>query len=226
MSSFTSYGACMLCGKRTTKAGMTRHLATCPAQHEPASGQPAPLYRLRVEDAWRPYYWMDVEIKASASLAMLDDFLRRQWLECCGHLSSFFIGDTEYTVPIEMMDIAPGSNARDMAVKVGDVLGKGSKFTHLYDFGTSTDLKLRVADEREGRLGREPLRLLSRNEAPVWECDVCNADATWICTVCMYEHDNPFYCDKHANDHDCEDPEMLLPVVNSPRMGQCAYGSV
>ena len=63
----------------------------------------------------------------------------------------------------------------------------------------------------------------SQNEAPVWECDECSDNAAWICTFCMYEKQNPFYCELHAEDHDCDAPEMLLPVVNSPRMGMCAY---
>jgi hypothetical protein len=80
-----------------------------------------------------------------------------------------------------------------------------------------------VVDEREGRIGGESVRLLSQNEAPVWECEVCGEDASWICTFCMYERQNPFYCELHSEDHDCDEPEMLLPVVNSPRMGMCDY---
>jgi len=223
MSGSTTYGTCALCGKRLSKAGMARHLATCLAKHEPPQGKAASLFRLRIEGAWAPMYWMDVEIKEIVSLAALDEYLRDMWLECCGHLSSFFIGDQEYTVPIEMMDIAPGSNVRDMNVRLGDVLGKGGTFGHIYDFGTSTELKLRVSDERQGRVGREPLRLLSRNEPPEWACDACGKPATQVCTFCMYDRDNPFFCERHANNHDCEEPDMLLPVVNSPRMGQCAY---
>lgn len=33
----------------------------------------------------------------------------------------------------------------------------------------------------------------------------------------------PFYCEEHAKDHDCEEEEMLLSVVSSPRMGMCSY---
>jgi hypothetical protein len=110
-----------------------------------------------------------------------------------------------------------------MDVELGEILGKGSRFQHTYDFGTSTELKLRVVDERQGRIGGESVRLLSQNEAPVWECEVCGEDASWICTFCMYERGNPFYCELHAEDHDCDEPEMILPVVNSPRMGMCGY---
>jgi pRiA4b ORF-3-like protein len=226
MSRFTSYGICTLCGKRTTKAAMTRHLGSCLAEHEPSRGKAARLFRLRVEDAFSPIFWMDVEIKANATLEELDDFLRQRWLECCGHLSAFYIEGDTYMVPSYGMGPV-GSfgdpNERNMKVKLGEVLSKGSSFQHIYDFGTSTELKLRVADERQGRIGSEPLRLLSFNEAPVWECEVCGEDADWICTFCMYERENPFYCKLHAEDHDCEEPEMLLPVVNSPRMGMCGY---
>jgi hypothetical protein len=37
----------------------------------------------------------------------------------------------------------------------------------------------------------------------------------------MSDTDNPFFCDSCAEKHEHE--EMLLPVVNSPRMGVCAY---
>src|SRR5680860_340212 len=93
MSKFTSYGTCALCGKRTTKGAMTRHLQKCLAEHEPENegGKTGRLFQLRIEGAGSPVYWMDAEVKASSTLDALDDFLRRQWLECCGHLSSFRI---------------------------------------------------------------------------------------------------------------------------------------
>jgi hypothetical protein len=205
---------------------MTRHLGQCLAEHEPSRGKAARLFRLRIEDAFSPIFWMDVEVKVNATLEDLDDFLRRTWLECCGHLSAFYIEGETYMVPsYGMGPVGPFTdpNERSMKVKLGEVLSKGSSFQHIYDFGTSTELKLRVADEREGRLGREPLRLLSLNEAPVWECEVCGVAADWVCTFCMYERENPFYCEAHAKDHDCEEPEMVLPAVNSPRMGMCGY---
>jgi len=226
MSRFTSYGTCALCGKRTTKAAMTRHPGECPAEHEASRGKAQRLFRVRIEDAYSPIFWMDVEIKANAALEELDDFLRQRWLECCGHLSAFYIEGDTYMVPSYGMGSVGSfgdTNERSMKVKLDEVLSKGSTLQHVYDFGTSTELKLRVVEERQGRIGSEPLRLLSLNEAPVWECEVCDEDADWICTSCMYERENPFYCELHAEDHDCEEQEMLLPVVNSPRMGMCGY---
>jgi len=227
VSRYTSYGTCALCGKRTTKAGMSRHLGSCLAEHEPSRGKAARLFRLRIEDAYSPIFWMDVEMRANSTLEKLDDFLRGEWLECCGHLSDFDIDGITYTVTSSYgmgpLSVFADPNERTMKVKLGEILRKGSRFQHTYDFGTSTELKLRVVDERHGRIGSESVRLLSQNEAPVWECEVCGEDASWICTFCMYERQNPFYCELHSEDHDCDEPEMLLPVVNSPRMGMCGY---
>ena len=227
MNRYTSYGTCALCGKRTTKAGMSRHLKGCLAEHEPSRGKAARVFRLRIEDAYSPIFWMDVEMRANSTLEELDDFLRGEWLECCGHLSDFDIDGINYTVTTSY-DMGPFSvfadpTDRTMNVELGEILSKGSRFQHTYDFGTSTELKLRVVDERQGRIGGESVRHLSQNEAPVWECEVCGENASWICTFCMYERENPFYCEHHAEDHDCDEPEMLLPVVNSPRMGMCGY---
>ena len=224
MSKYTSYGTCALCEKRTTKAGMSRHLESCPAEHEPSRGKAARLFRLRIEDAYSPIFWMDVEMRADSTLEELDGFLRGEWLECCGHLSAFYVDGTAYMVSTPGMFGSLGDpDERTMDVELGEILSKGTRFQHTYDFGTSTELKLRVVDERQGRTGGESVRLLSQNEAPVWECEVCGEDASWICTFCMYERGNPFYCELHSEDHDCDEPEMLLPVVNSPRMGTCGY---
>jgi len=73
MSQFTSYGLCALCGKRTTKAAMTRHLKSCLAEHGPSRGEYARLFRLRIDTAFTPIFWMDVEMKADATLEELDE---------------------------------------------------------------------------------------------------------------------------------------------------------
>jgi hypothetical protein len=98
MSRYTSYGTCALCGKRTTKAGMSRHLGSCLAEHEPSRGKAARLFRMRIEDAYSPIFWMDVEMRANSTLEELDGFLRGEWLECCGHLGDFDIDGITYTV--------------------------------------------------------------------------------------------------------------------------------
>ncbi|GIW34664.1 hypothetical protein [Meiothermus sp.] len=84
---------------------MTKHLVRCVERHPAkAKGKPVRLFHIRVEDAYRPSpFWLDVEVRASASLRELDQFLRDIWLECCGHLSMFEIGGV-------MLRSLPGSH--------------------------------------------------------------------------------------------------------------------
>lgn len=106
-----------------------------------------------------------------------------------------------------------------MAIKLSDALSPRATFMHEYDFGSTTYLRGKVVGERAGRIGREPLRLLARNDPPAWACRVCSEAATRIHTEAMWEGDNPFCCAAQARGED----HLFLPVVNSPRMGVCGY---
>jgi hypothetical protein len=208
-------GTCSFCDKKTNKAGMTRHLRTCAPAHDEPDGKPGRLFHLRVEAEYDPVYWLDLEADARAALYDVDAFLRKIWLECCFHLSAFEIGRQYYNSALGGdWDEYPG-----MDVQLCQVIEPGARFSYEYDFGSTTRLKLRVLDEREGRTGGDAVRLLARNVPPVWPCAVCEKPATRVCGCCI---DDALFCDEHAKQHNCE-VDHLLPVVNSPRMGVCAY---
>ncbi len=165
-------------------------------------------------------YWMHLEMPNTATLTDLDDFLRNQWLECCGHLSAFTIGAESYA---SMVDPTWGMDDQPMdKVKLGKVLEVGQQFEHEYDFGTTTELKLKVVAEREGMaVNGNPVQILAQNEAPEIKCEECGELATQVCSQCIYDGTG-WLCDDCAEDHECGE-DMLLPVVNSPRVGMCAY---
>jgi hypothetical protein len=148
---------------------MSRHLKSCLAEHQPSRGESARIFRLRIEDAYSPVYWMDVEMKARSTLEDLDDFLRGEWLECCGHLSDFDIDGIIYSIPNAYDDgpfgMVTGPSGGDMKVKLGKILNKRTCFYHTNDFGSSTELKLRVMDERQGRRppDRAPVKSVFQN---------------------------------------------------------------
>lgn len=217
-----SFGQCALCEQRMAKQAVTTHLHRCVLEHAPAAGVRLPLYHLHVEGRDTGLYWIDLEIKGASKLRQLDTYLRQIWLECCGHLSAFEIGRMIYSVSVDReWGVAP--NERAMNVTLSEVLtSPGQRFTYQYDFGSTTELVLRVVSVREGNIGRSPVRLLARNEAPAWSCAVCQAPATHVCPYCLDEGE-PFCCTKHVAAHACGEPEVFLPVVNSPRMGVCGY---
>lgn len=219
------YGKCFLCGEKVTKNTATRHLAKCLPLHEQPAEKRVRLFHLRAEGAYDPTYWMDFEIPASATLANLDQFLRDVWLECCGHLSAFTIKGIYYQLDTGMVDamwkefFGPFQPTRGMKSKLYQTLAPGTVFTHEYDFGATTKLKLKVIREREGSLPREGVRILVRNYAPDIRCKICNAPAEWLYVL---EGDYQPYCKKHAQQHE-EWENGFLPLVNSPRTGDCGY---
>lgn len=188
---------------------MTRHIATCAASHD-APGPRSALVQLRIDAAGDPRYWLYAEGRSDATLQQLDSLLRRIWLECCGHMSAFRIGQHEPA----------------MRTKIGAALEhRGLRFSYDYDFGSTTSLRGQVLSTRDGSLGRAPVRVLARNDPLPWSCDECAQPATVVCPFCV-DAGPSLFCDQHARQHPCAEEEGYLPVVNSPRMGVCGYGAV
>jgi len=215
-----SRGTCVFCKNSYAKSGMSRHLKACKARQEAIDAQKSgkarqtKLFHLQIQGTYNPWYWLHLEIPTSATLRDLDQFLRDIWLECCGHLSMFRIGEQNYIV--EMFDDWWNDEDKDMNVELARVLTPGLEFAHEYDFGSTTYLTLKVVAEREGVADkRKPIQVLARNDPPDYRCEICDEPATWINVF----EDYALLCDAHAEEYD----EGLLPVVNSPRTGVCGY---
>src|SRR5260370_30229280 len=203
---------------------------------------------------------MRIEVPASDTMADLDAFLRDIWLECCGHMSAFKVGTTNYssepedfsffkneekaqeeqddtvnegeevlhTLPPAFMEdlsadllsemkqlqsiddlvrflkkevkeantptgfpfteerrhrfmqamsfqsLIDQLEDRGMETPLEKALKVGQKFTYEYDFGSTTDLALRVVSEREGvAQDEDDMTILARNSAPVIPCCAC-----------------------------------------------------
>jgi hypothetical protein len=217
MAKAKSQGTCVLCGYRSGKTGMGRHLNACLVKHAKPGNKE--FFHLRVENRWGGPWWLDVEVAGSATFADLDTFLRRLWLECCGHMSTFRMRAGQGKGTARQRRSVWSDEEIGMENRVGDILSAPVELTHVYDFGTSTELSIRTTGSRKGSAEREKIRILARNDPPVWPCSECGAAATQIGSDCG---EDGFYCDKHAAAHECGE-EMLLPVVNSPRMGVCGY---
>jgi hypothetical protein len=214
-----SNGKCNLCGSVFDKSAMTKHLSACRKKAAAASTgrmTPTTAFHLLVEGRYLPEYWMHLEAPARASLEVLDGFLRDVWLECCGHLSVFKIeGITYASEPSSDFD------DEDMDIPLSEVLRPGLKFQHEYDFGSTTHLVLKVISEEESTLKGKAVRVLARNEPPAIPCAKCGQPAEKVCGECLYSGGG-WLCKACAREHACG-MEMLLPVVNSPRVGVCGY---
>ena len=70
------------------------------------------------------------------------------------------------------------------------------------------------------KIKQKAVRLLGRNAPYHFSCSVCGKEAAYLCCECQWTQDNPFLCEDCAREHE---HGSMLPVVNSPRMGVCAY---
>ena len=211
-----SRGICAFCKEEFSKGGMRKHLELCPKRAFSISktiGTPTEtLWHLRVEDAYVKDFWLDLEMRGSYTLSILDEYLRAIWLECCGHLSEFTIG---------------GFGGTEIAIsrKADSIFKTGLVLRHLYDYGTTSETDIRVLDSRIGTpLSKHPIFLMSRNLQPKLKCQECNQPAVWLCMECLIEGDTKgTLCEKHVEDHPHTEYGEPIEIVNSPRVGMCGY---
>ena len=213
-----SRGQCTLCGYETTKGSMVKHMAACPQRQaqithaEQTKRKPETLYHLRVQDAYNSNFWLDVEVRGSATLKDIDAYLRAIWLECCGHLSQFSVGGWQGT------EIAKSR-------RVDAIFQRAVELTHIYDFGTSSETRIKAISQRTGvPLSARPMVLMARNLMPEATCIACGQPATQLCMECLIEEQvSGTLCEQHAGTHPHEDYGELIALVNSPRLGMCGY---
>ena len=201
-----SQGRCVFCGKVYTKRGISRHLETH-LKKLPAVSRKKSLH-LRVEAG--PYF-LQLLVDSSATLGRLDSYLRRIWLECCGHLSEF--GYDRWDEEL------------DMDTRAGRIFDKGATLWYAYDFGSTTELLVRCVGVHS-LATKDGIQLLSRNEPFHIPCDRCGKElAVQTCTAHWGEEDRFFCADcSEVHEQECDEADYALyPVVNSPRMGVCGY---
>jgi hypothetical protein len=240
MNTIVSSGKCRLCGRLIGKAQMTKHLKTCVSNHAIAApakqGKRTRSLHIIVTATYDPRYWLHMEVPAKVTFARLDRVLRDIWLECCGHLSAFSFpqersprissGEDLSQILARLMTLDYDDDIEEqgrlMRARVGSRLVPGMKFEYEYDFGTTTNLSLRVVDEWPTSPSNAKIRLLARNEPPDIRCALCGKPATNICPDCESTDQDCTFCDACAVGHRCGE-EMLMPIVNSPRTGVCGY---
>lgn len=213
---------CKFCSKHFSGSVMGQHIQSCRARiaelEREAESFDMDNEVFLIKVSGESLYWLFLEIDKSATLEELDAFLRNIWLECCGHLSLFTINGINYERELD----PDFPDSKSMKVRIGNFVRRGTGFEYEYDYGTATHLKLKVISSRTGTLGKNPIQLIARNDPYAFKCTACGKEAQNICTQCLWETSNTFFCDKCIKKHNCGE-DVALPVVNSPRMGMCGY---
>lgn len=224
-----SKGYCKYCGNEYTKTGMIRHLASCKMRKAVLEDKTGKMqngcYEIGIYDKYSPKYFLFIEISEELYLASLDQFIRDIWVECCNHMSMFRKENTFYEIT-EYEDYYDSYNDimhKSMEEKIKDVFCVGDKIEYQYDFGTSTELIIKVYNYRKGKIDKDEIIILSRNHNEPQLCTSCKKNtAKWIDAYAESERDW-MLCDKCRNKKYDEEKLYYLPLCNSPRTGVCAY---
>jgi len=244
MEKIKSTGKCVFCNKEFSKAGIGKHLSAHLSEntmHKKAGKS----YHVKIELSPRwggGLHFLHLLIDGEMTFGDLDEFLREIWLECCGHMSAFrnpglgrgggwdlmdaydLLNKGKTAEYEKIMEDAMGEIPKSRKTK--DVFVKDLKLDYEYDFGSSTELQLTVIAEYP--FVANGIEILSRNEPLKLMCDKCHTKtAISICTVCWGYKDEGIFCAECAKKHrkECSDfaDYAKMRVVNSPRMGVCAY---
>ena len=203
---------CYYCDKELTERTIKRHMKNCPEmkkvieeKKENSKGN-RNQFMISIKNKYTSEYCIYVSIDANLQLQHLDKFIRDVWVECCDHLSAFFIDGEMYN-----------NTDYEMNVKLKDVLSVNQKFEYQYDFGSTTYLKLEVIDLIEVPKEFTQIEIIARNNEIKENCCKCGKEAKyhqWEKDMCLCEE-----CAKG------EDEEYLSPItyLNSPRDMICGY---
>jgi hypothetical protein len=202
-------GNCFLCGEELPKIKMKNHILK---SHLSAQNGEASML-INVESAYQKEYWLLLDIALESTLKKLDDFLRKIWLECCGHMSGFYPPTDNW---------GRGEFAKSTKIRS---FPAGKKLLYRYDFGTTTTLLVTMRDKVMRPPQKKAVRLLARNVPPVIACVNCGNPAECYCPVCDGEYGSKtaYYCEECHEIHDCPDKGYTLPITNSPRTCVCGY---
>lgn len=222
-------GFCKYCGKEYTKAGILRHLQACNERKNSLSKENVKrrcrYFEIVISDKYLKEYWLVIEANENTTLKELDKFIRDIWVECCGHLSMFTCNDEQYESCPDT-DGFWGEPSKNMNFRLKDVAEVGDTMIYEYDFGSTTELVIKIQSCREGETRNNEIVILSRNNPLEVVCGKCGKNkAQWVNPEAYYNDGNPFWCEECIDNDVDEDSELdfLLPICNSPRMGVCGY---
>lgn len=215
-------GRCYYCNKELTARTIKRHINNCPnikkiiSDEINANKKTRNQFIISMKDKYnKDTYCIYLSIDENLQLQHLDKFIRDVWVECCGHLSSFYINGTRYD--------DNSNNLYQMNIKLKEILSIGDKFEYQYDFGSTTYIVLEVVDKIEVSKCHSQIEILARNDETDYPCSKCEEKAQYyhyrtgdfLCKTCADKLDE--------DDFEYETEELCEDYFNSPRDGVCGY---
>ena len=252
-----SLGRCDLCGAIVRAGDVSAHAMACVmaafqgrsvenGRHSRYADNGAMLIWVRSTEL---RHWMLLAARPSTSLRNLDQFLRDQWLECCGHMSHFEIGLTRYCAGMlesgdtQILDTdTVDAEDRHMAYTLAETLELGERARHVFDYDNITEVDFEcvttldalydVLAERliasQGTAEHDADFIIVARNLPLATCFTCGATARWRYHTDPYvpvpPEDGGPIVDRPYFCDDCSPDDLpLIALRNSPRAGVSCY---
>ena len=253
-----SPGWCHICGDDIRADDATAHTQTCimyKAQRKYtvrkmdkryARSMPIMIW-VRSEQL---QHWMVLAVQPTTSLRQLDQFLRDEWLECCGHMSHFKIGQTQYSNCVPGPGDAPNfdndlaeDNEQHTVHTLEETTKHGQRFNYEFDYGDTTCLNLEnvatlpipynyvpefINPPKEAEYYAEQFITVMARNRPLERCFKCGETAQWRYHENPYvqvppEHGGPIVAPPYFCNGCAPDDMAVVELRNSPRSGVGCY---
>jgi hypothetical protein len=154
-------GKCLACTALVEQPDMVRHLSQCMSDVVVASNDHY-VYLLRVYA--KDNFWFYVQVSSETSLENLYLFLRKNWYECCGHISDLLVNNRTCT-------------ATDMVKPLSEVLSVPCILQYEHNTGTAITVNAEVLSMR--RAGAKPgLQIVAKQNIENEWCPSCEDNKT------------------------------------------------
>jgi len=169
-------GICNLCQKEFSTASLIKHIKSCNGYR----GENLDRMLLQIKATDDPRYFLILAIRKDQTLRQLDIFLRKTWLECCGHLSCFYIDYTRFESDLDGADeVMSDDDIESMFHLIDTIIPIDEHIQYEYDYGSTTDLTIYRYDDAQLSLDNTPIQILAQNIAP--DDDPFNSPGTGVC---------------------------------------------
>lgn len=185
---------CELCNQEySAKGGIVSHLKKCSYL-----GEFGVYKMLKVSGLDNQDYFIYILMDEDETLHTLDLFLKAIWLECCGHLSQFYVNPNSLNYYAFEDEECHGP--------IISLLCESDIIYYDYDFGSTTTLKIEFIKDMVDYDSTEPIVLLARNENPFK-----NKDNSPRAGECAYSEDINYRMTFTKNYQEyCKDRKALL----------------
>ena len=161
-------------------------------------------------------YQMFAVFGKKCKFSHIDKFLKNEWCECCGHMSTLEVlknKDDRETHSIKLSTLI--SKYENTNINTNENI---NQFIYNYDMGSTTTVYFKILKKFSGDNNNSNVELLYRNEPFKIKCaDFKKCKGV---SVCIYEGDT--FCLECKNNLD--ESEYILNLLNSPLTGICGYG--